>query len=274
MNIDEVMKQTRIATPCSVKWDELSGDDKVRYCGQCHLNVLNASAMTENEVLTEIRKAAGGQRVCMRLFRREDGTFITRDCPIGLRALRQRARRVAAWVAGILAAFVSLPSHAQTGDKTESADKKKPVWHSKILQDNRGQAVAPAAEVRSAPVNTGPRELMGDVAYVPKLPENMVVLLEKVAAARANKTFDTVSNAENLAALSQFYDLNGNKPEGRTLAENAIDICLKVGRHKRAAEICDIKMHFCRMNGDETGAQLWEKKKTAIDANALKRSGQ
>ena len=46
-------------------------------------------------------------RTCIRLYRREDGTVLTRDCPVGLRAVRQRLVRAAAALAGLLLALVS-----------------------------------------------------------------------------------------------------------------------------------------------------------------------
>ena len=38
-----------IASPCTASWDDMEGDDKVRFCGECELNVYNLSAMTEGE---------------------------------------------------------------------------------------------------------------------------------------------------------------------------------------------------------------------------------
>ena len=95
----------RIATPCHVGWENMTGDDKVRFCDQCSLHVYDISQMTSDEAKSFIAKAEG--RICARLYRRADGTVITRDCPVGLRALRKRlARRAGA----ILTATLSLCS--------------------------------------------------------------------------------------------------------------------------------------------------------------------
>jgi len=67
------------------------------------LNVYNLSALSRVEAERLIASTEG--RLCARLFRRADGTVLTKDCPVGLRALR---RRVAKRTAAIFAAIVSL----------------------------------------------------------------------------------------------------------------------------------------------------------------------
>jgi hypothetical protein len=74
--------QLTIASPCPASWDDMEGDDRVRFCGECELNVYNLSAMTESEALKLIAEREG--RVCVRMYKREDGTVMTRDCPVGL----------------------------------------------------------------------------------------------------------------------------------------------------------------------------------------------
>jgi hypothetical protein len=97
----------RIATPCRTSWDAMEGDDRVRHCALCSLNVYNFSEMTRDEIHELLARTEG--RVCVRLYRRADGTVLTRDCPRGLRELRRRASRAAA---AIVAAFLALPALA------------------------------------------------------------------------------------------------------------------------------------------------------------------
>ncbi|MHC5010884.1 MAG: hypothetical protein ACYTG6_08045 [Planctomycetota bacterium] len=103
------LDRIEVATPCSASWDAMRGDDRVRFCGACRLNVYNLSAMDRKDAEALIRNAEG--RVCARFFRRADGTVVTRDCGPVRRALARRLRRVrtaAAALLGLLAAFVSL----------------------------------------------------------------------------------------------------------------------------------------------------------------------
>ncbi len=78
-----------IATPCHADWSQMAGDDRVRHCGDCRLNVYNVAAMTRAEAATLIATNEGG-RTCLRLYRRPDGTLLTQDCWARLRAARQR----------------------------------------------------------------------------------------------------------------------------------------------------------------------------------------
>ena len=80
------------------------GDERVRHCAECNLNVYNLSAMTERQV-QELIEDSRGKRLCTRFYRRADGTILTQDCPWSLRALKRRASRIAA---AMLAAMMSL----------------------------------------------------------------------------------------------------------------------------------------------------------------------
>jgi len=85
-----VLESIRIAQPCSADWDDMSGDDRVRFCGKCEKNVYNLSAMSREEGEALVRDKEG--RLCVRLYQRADGTVITNDCPVGVRRARLRAR--------------------------------------------------------------------------------------------------------------------------------------------------------------------------------------
>jgi len=95
-----VLDQLRVASPCQVSWDEMQGDDRRRFCSHCRLNVYNLSEMSRDEAEAFVQKSEG--RTCVRFFQRADGTMITRDCPVGLRAVRQRLVRMLAGAGMIL----------------------------------------------------------------------------------------------------------------------------------------------------------------------------
>jgi hypothetical protein len=85
------------------------GNEQVRFCGQCNLNVYNLSGMTKPEAEHLVAQTEG--RLCIRYYRRADGTILTKNCPVGLRALKRRLSRIAnvsisavlSFFAGILA---------------------------------------------------------------------------------------------------------------------------------------------------------------------------
>lgn len=91
------LKHIKIASPCPADWNRMAGDDRVRHCAECDLNVYNFSAMTEREIHALL--AGSKRRVCGRFYRRADGTMLTQDCPRGLRALGRRVSRLAVAIA-------------------------------------------------------------------------------------------------------------------------------------------------------------------------------
>lgn len=106
------LDSVRIASPCSANWNEMYGDERKRFCSECKLNVYNLSAMTQREAENFLINAEG--RVCLRIFRRNDGTVLTQDCPVGWLALKKKVSRAAtavfALTMGIFGGILSLES--------------------------------------------------------------------------------------------------------------------------------------------------------------------
>jgi hypothetical protein len=76
-----------IPTPCSVPWDSMYGDERIRHCGSCRKNVYNVAALTRAQAMDLI---VSREPVCVRIYRRPDGTVVTNDCWSRLRAARRR----------------------------------------------------------------------------------------------------------------------------------------------------------------------------------------
>lgn len=152
--LDSIM----IAAPCSMSWEEMKGDERVRLCGGCNKNVYNTSAMTASEVSKLLSK--DGPLPCLRIYRRADGTLVTRDCPNGLKRVRaswQNLKRLvaAAWLAllgmngastqVVSAQGISSQSNEQTKVETEVqtevpadiAEKQGPVTPPKEMNFNQ-----------------------------------------------------------------------------------------------------------------------------------------
>jgi hypothetical protein len=92
-----------VAAPCEASWESMIGDERVRFCGLCNLNVYNLSAMNRQDAERLISEAEG--RLCIRYYRRTDGTILTRNCPVGLRALKRRLSRIACAFASAVISF-------------------------------------------------------------------------------------------------------------------------------------------------------------------------
>ncbi len=80
------LEQIQVASPCPADWAKMTGTEQVRFCLGCRKNVYNLSAMTHAEAQALVTQMEG--RLCVRFYHRADGTMLTRDCPVGLRAMR------------------------------------------------------------------------------------------------------------------------------------------------------------------------------------------
>lgn len=100
-----LLDNVRVASPCSVPWYRMKGDDRVRFCPECRLNVYHLSGMTRAEAEATLSKAVGGQ-LCVRIYRRFDGTILTTDCPVGLAEHAWRAWALTTASAAGAVAFV------------------------------------------------------------------------------------------------------------------------------------------------------------------------
>jgi hypothetical protein len=95
-----------IAAPCPASWDRMVGDEHVRFCGQCEKNVYNLSSLPREEAEALLQAKEG--KMCVRLFKREDGTVLTNDCPVGVKKRRRRRAALAAVGGSLMAAAAAI----------------------------------------------------------------------------------------------------------------------------------------------------------------------
>ena len=139
----------QISSPCPMRWESLTGDDRVRYCGRCQLNVYNLAVMGKDEVENIFRSSTG--RVCGRLYVRSDRTATLRDCPEG--RVDVVGRRIRYVFAGLCVLVFALVCRNSSGPDLSGL----PDWVQDIAR-----WVDPAAQLRG-------RATMG-VMVCPKLP--------------------------------------------------------------------------------------------------------
>ena len=106
-----------VAKPCSANWNEMTGDERARHCADCGLSVYNIAALTPKQT-RDLIASHEGKRLCIRLFKRADGTVITRDCPKGLAAYRARIARIAGAAFAAILGLFSI-SYSQTASPAE-----------------------------------------------------------------------------------------------------------------------------------------------------------
>lgn len=73
------LDRVRVGTPCPMKWEELQGDERRRYCDHCSLSVFNLSALPRAEAQALLAERATEGRLCVTFQRRADGTVVTRE---------------------------------------------------------------------------------------------------------------------------------------------------------------------------------------------------
>lgn len=144
------LDKVHIAAPCSADWDNMFGNERVRFCEQCKLNVYNLSEMSKVEAERLIDQTEG--RLCVRFYRRQDGSIITQNCPVGLRAIKRRLSRVATAVATSVLGFIAGIGVFSIPDKLFP---QRHVMGAPVMADHNpaippsvqvGQAVSPSPE--------------------------------------------------------------------------------------------------------------------------------
>ncbi|MDB5034507.1 MAG: hypothetical protein JWQ98_1748 [Chlorobi bacterium] len=176
-----ILDHVQIATPCTASWEEMKGNDTTRHCSHCSLNVYNISAMTSDEADALIANAEG--RLCIRFYRRADGTVLTQDCPVGLRAVRQRVlrsvRNVAVTTVALLGGMLGFGFKRAGAQPSmmmgrmvmpERARTDTTVKHDTIARKPhvvKPHVVKPHA-VKTDTVTPKPRAIMGEMMEVPK----------------------------------------------------------------------------------------------------------
>jgi hypothetical protein len=117
----------RIASPCTESWNAMSGDERVRHCAKCKLNVFNVKELKEDEVRALLLKSEG--KVCGRVYRRADGTVLTKDCPTGVAALRKKALGAVTMAVALLLGVVGW----RLGKSRECATGANESWFDRVV---------------------------------------------------------------------------------------------------------------------------------------------
>ncbi|OLE54691.1 MAG: hypothetical protein AUG51_06980 [Acidobacteria bacterium 13_1_20CM_3_53_8] len=128
-NASDLLDRINIPSPCQAEWDEMTGNDQVRFCVHCSKHVNNISEMTRKRALELVARSHG--RLCIRYYRRPDGTTETLpDSPSRLYRIKRRASKIAA---GTFSAALSLSSTAVAQTLTQP---DQPVACRQTIQAN------------------------------------------------------------------------------------------------------------------------------------------
>lgn len=135
----DLLDTIEVKEPCPVPWGDMAGDDRVRFCKGCRLNVYNVEGLTRAEALTLLREKEG--RLCMRFYRREDGRVVTADC-VEVRWARTRKLAALGLAAGMM--LLSGIAAALPGLRSSSKQGKGDAWRDvKAMNHKLVDAVSP-----------------------------------------------------------------------------------------------------------------------------------
>lgn len=151
------LEQIKIASPCSARWEDMTGDERSRMCSQCGMRVHNVAGMTREEAERflegAVQAAANGADVCVRLYKRRDGTVMTKNCPVGVAGVRHRAwtglRRVLAVASVVVVACLAL--------KREEARAEQNAMNGYSPFDSACRSVRPFSWISERLGQEGPR---------------------------------------------------------------------------------------------------------------------
>jgi len=132
MNANDFLPNIHVASPCSARWQDMTGDERARFCGQCRKHVYDLSQMTTESAAELIREKEG--KLCVRFYRRADGTILTADCPVGVAAIMLRLKRLVAIGIGVIipacAVSASVNSSGQPG---HARNRLYQTWDKSLL---------------------------------------------------------------------------------------------------------------------------------------------
>jgi hypothetical protein len=135
MSTSRILRQIAIKQPCTANWDEMRGNDQIRFCGHCDLSVTDLAQMTRVKAERLVRKSQG--RLCLRIQRDPLGNIVTRDTVDRLYAISRRTSRIAA---GAFTAVMSLSTAAYAqSTSTNGSPGQEPVAQKAVKQSAPGR---------------------------------------------------------------------------------------------------------------------------------------
>lgn len=141
----EYLNRIRVENPCKADWNEMAGNDEVRFCSHCAKSVNDLSTITRKKALKLVRRSRGG--ICVRYIAdpRTSGPVFSDD-------LVQIARRAPRVAAGVMSASLSLaalgyaqvpPPEEPTAAARQIAEESRPDdEHAKRTNDDAGGAAS------------------------------------------------------------------------------------------------------------------------------------
>ncbi len=215
-----------IVAPCRVDWSDMVGSDKVRTCSMCKLHVYNLSEMTRKEA-EDVFSAAGAGNLCLKLYRRNDGTIMTKDCSVARRIIDRSALRLRLLVASLLSFFNVAPAIAESQlAKISSVDRFGGFGGIESTVSRIGNSETKEMQDRL-------RKYNGEGADTRAL----TYFNRALAYERFGKFTEALSVYDQALGIIRTKDFNGDPKFSQAVAARNIVLLLKRGDAKKAKEL-------------------------------------
>jgi hypothetical protein len=133
--IVEPIKPQRKARSCPFSWTEENAKEQFKNCSRCHANIYNFDGLEQAEAEALIFKRENREKFV--LYGREDGKFMTSDCPAAIQSRNKTIVLVSTCISAVACIIALLilmpkpPAHDPTQDvppdtvSSDSEDSKK-----------------------------------------------------------------------------------------------------------------------------------------------------
>jgi len=163
-DVDEI----RVASPCQARWNDMTGDERTRFCGQCQKHVYNLSAMTRKQIASLVREKEG--KFCGRFYRRPDGRLLTADCPSRVRRIRARLAKIGGALCALVLSVIGCSPRQtnQSGVGRSGGDLMgKVAVPSPVYATNRERTTMGFVALPHLPRDTNVSMRIGQISVVP-----------------------------------------------------------------------------------------------------------
>lgn len=135
MKKKKLLDSIDVKSPCNENWDEMFGNEEVRFCSHCAKNVHNLSAMTRQKAEELVKNS--NSKLCVRYVKNPNGKIVT--APPTLTKITRRATIAAS----ILATSLTLSTIAYSqGEPIVKKDKSTQTQKDTAKKDETNQGFA------------------------------------------------------------------------------------------------------------------------------------
>jgi len=222
----DLLDSINVASPCRADWDEMVGNEQVRFCRHCSLYVHDLSKVTRKDALRLVVASRG--KLCVRYYKRPDGTVRTDECAEPLRHIKRRLSRLAA---GAFTATLGLASNV-------AAQSPEPILGRALV------TIQPAAKGKERrAVDSGQRAALAGTVYDPNdegVPGAKVTLTGEGGKPELTAETDDAGSFRFQDLKAGTYKLTVESPGFQIFVREAL--VLKPGAERRIAPSLELGM--------------------------------